>query len=222
MNLGAGRWCTRISSASRSPSALATSSATRSFARRWTRRGRAEGAASRGSALRRRRALPPNPPLRAAADGEGSRRPERCASTPCSTGGTPRAKRDRPPPRPVAKAAEIGAGEVATVVGRYYTMDRDNRWDASSGVQGDGPRRGCALRRPRGRRRRVVRGGEGDEFIEPVVISRTAGRRTDRHRRLGDLFNFRGDRAREITRALTQETFDRFPAPSGSPSPTPA
>ena len=72
----------------------------------------------------------------------------------------------------LAKAAEIGAGEVATVTGRYYTMDRDNRWDRverayKAMVRGEWKSEvdpvAASPRRTR---------GEGPEFIEPVVIAR--------------------------------------------------
>ncbi len=59
----------------------------------------------------------------------------------------------------LAEAGKIGAGEVATVIGRYYAMDRDNRWDrVERAVQGDGPRGGETLRRPRRRGRGLLRG----------------------------------------------------------------
>jgi len=148
----------------------------------------------------------------------------RCASTPCSTAGHPPQSGIDHLRTLLAKAAEIGVGEVATVVGRYYTMDRDNRWDRvergyKAMVRGEGALSGDPVAAVAA----SYAAGKGDEFIEPVVISRD-GRPVGRIAP-GDsviFFNFRADRAREITRALTQETFDRFPAPSGSPSPTPA
>ena len=115
----------------------------------------------------------------------------------------------------LAQAEEIGAGEVATVVGRYYTMDRDNRWDRverayKAMVRGEGTTFGDPVAAVAA----SYAAGKTDEFIEPVVIVRD-GRPVGRIAP-GDsviFFNFRADRAREITRALTQETFDRFPRP---------
>jgi len=115
----------------------------------------------------------------------------------------------------LAKASEIGAGEVATVAGRYFTMDRDNRWDRverayKAMVRGEGRTFGDPVAAVAA----SYEGGKTDEFIEPVVIARD-GRPVGRIA-AGDsviFFNFRADRAREITRALTQEPFDRFPRP---------
>jgi 2,3-bisphosphoglycerate-independent phosphoglycerate mutase len=115
----------------------------------------------------------------------------------------------------LAKAAEIGAGEVATVVGRYYTMDRDNRWDRverayKAMVRGEGRTFGDPVAAVAA----SYAAGKTDEFIEPVVIVRD-GQPVGRIAPADSVifFNFRADRAREITRALTQETFDRFPRP---------
>jgi 2,3-bisphosphoglycerate-independent phosphoglycerate mutase len=115
----------------------------------------------------------------------------------------------------LAKAAEIGAGEVATVVGRYHTMDRDNRWDRverayKAMVRGEGTTSGDPVAAVAA----SYAAGKTDEFIEPVVIVRD-GHPVGRIAPADSVifFNFRADRAREITRALTQETFDRFPRP---------
>ena len=115
----------------------------------------------------------------------------------------------------LAQAAEIGAGEVATVAGRYFTMDRDNRWDRverayKAMVRGEG----ALSEDPVAAVAASYAAGTTDEFMAPVVIGR-GGRPVGRIAP-GDsviLFNFRADRARQITRALTQEGFDRFPRP---------
>jgi len=115
----------------------------------------------------------------------------------------------------LAEAKAIGAGEVSTVIGRYYTMDRDNRWDRverayKAMVRGEGK----TAADPVSAVADSYAAGKTDEFIEPVVIVRDGapvGRIAP-----GDslvFFNFRADRAREITRALTVEGFDRFPRP---------
>ncbi|GAB4246075.1 MAG: 2,3-bisphosphoglycerate-independent phosphoglycerate mutase [Deltaproteobacteria bacterium] len=110
---------------------------------------------------------------------------------------------------------EIGAGEVATAVGRYYTMDRDNRWDRverawKAMVRGEGAR----FTDPAAAVEASYASGKTDEFLEPSVIERDG-------RPVGPIspgdslifFNFRADRARQITRALTSDSFDRFPRP---------
>ena len=113
----------------------------------------------------------------------------------------------------LSEAREIGTGEVATVIGRYYAMDRDNRWDRverayRAMVRGEGK----PFPDPVAAVAASYADGKTDEFIEPAVIVRDGapvGRISP-----GDslvFFNFRADRAREITRALTQEPFDRFP-----------
>jgi 2,3-bisphosphoglycerate-independent phosphoglycerate mutase len=105
--------------------------------------------------------------------------------------------------------SKIGVGRIATVVGRYFAMDRDNRWDrvqlgydlltrAVGEVVKDAP---AAVEK------RYAH-GETDEFIKPIVVEPAAALSD------GDsviFFNFRADRAREITRALTFDQFDGFP-----------
>ncbi len=113
----------------------------------------------------------------------------------------------------VDKCREIGVGRVASVIGRYYAMDRDNRWDRvekaySALVHGEGRERPDAVEATR----EWYAEGTTDEFILPTLIrdesSGDAGTIRD-----GDgiiFFNFRGDRAREITRALVTENFTEF------------
>jgi len=108
------------------------------------------------------------------------------------------------------------SGSIATVMGRYWAMDRDNRWDrvlqaydamtTGSGFLAAG---GTAAMEAAYAR------GETDEFVKPTVIAPagTPGSRAPGLIRDGDsviFFNFRADRAREMTRALTFETFDSF------------
>jgi len=128
--------------------------------------------------------------------------------------------RDTPPrsgighlERLLAEAGAIGASEVATVMGRYYAMDRDNRWDRverayKAMVRGEGAR----FSDPLAAVAASYEAGKTDEFIEPAVMVRD-GEPVGRIEP-GDAvicFNFRADRMREITRALTQDGFDRFP-----------
>jgi 2,3-bisphosphoglycerate-independent phosphoglycerate mutase len=115
----------------------------------------------------------------------------------------------------VSEMRSIGAGEIATVAGRYYAMDRDNRWDRverayKAWVRGEGAAAADALSAIRA----SYAAGKTDEFMLPAVVlrdGRPAGRISP-----GDsvvFFNFRADRAREITRALTADAFDGFPRP---------
>ena len=106
------------------------------------------------------------------------------------------------------KCAEIGVGKIATVMGRYYAMDRDKRWERvqmayDAMVYGEGVHNADPVDA-------VVRSyanGVTDEFVEPVVC--------DSEGTIGDndsviFFNFRPDRAREITRAIVDPEFDGF------------
>lgn len=103
-------------------------------------------------------------------------------------------------------------GRIASVCGRYYAMDRDNRWDrvsraydlytAAKGIEEHAPE--AAIRNAYAR-------GETDEFVQPIFIADAAGplgKISD-----GDVvifFNFRADRTREITRAFTEPDFEGF------------
>jgi len=110
---------------------------------------------------------------------------------------------------------ETGYGKVATVMGRYYAMDRDKRWDrvalAYAGmVRGDGYKSASGV----GAIEEAYGRGENDEFVKPTVVVNGDGQPRARVRD-GDaiaFFNFRADRAREITRAFTAEGFKEFDA----------
>ena len=108
--------------------------------------------------------------------------------------------------------ARIGSGKIATVIGRYYAMDRDNRWDRVEKayraiVSGEGKHVSSAAQATRD----SYQAGVTDEFVLPSVIvedGAPVGKLTD-----GDafiFFNFRSDRAREITRCFTDAAFDGF------------
>ncbi len=108
-----------------------------------------------------------------------------------------------------------GYGKVATVTGRYYAMDRDKRWDrvqlAYAGlVRGEGFKAGSGV----GAVEQAYARGENDEFVKPTVIANGGGEPVARVKD-GDailFFNFRADRAREITRAFMQPDFKEFDA----------
>jgi len=115
------------------------------------------------------------------------------------------------------KCREIGAGEIATVVGRYYVMDRDKRWERIEPayrmlVHGEGERATDPIAAIRASYERNVT----DEFVEPIVMTRADGVPVATIQD-GDsviFFNFRADRARQITSALAVPGFDDFPTPN--------
>ena len=112
------------------------------------------------------------------------------------------------------KMAEVGCGEIATLVGRYYAMDRDKRWERTKRaydllVHAEGERATDTLVAIK----HSYELGITDEFVAPVVITRENGEPVATIRD-GDgviFFNFRPDRARQITRALAVPDFDTFP-----------
>ena len=112
-----------------------------------------------------------------------------------------------------AKMAEIGIGRIASVMGRYYAMDRDNRWDRvekayAAMVYGEGNKADSAVKAMEDSYAAEVT----DEFVVPTVIA--GGGRI----KAGDsviFFNFRPDRAREITRTLVDPDFTGFERKKG-------
>ncbi len=118
-----------------------------------------------------------------------------------------------------AKCAEIGCGKLATVMGRFYGMDRDNRWARvekayAALVYGEGiitEDAAAAVKKSY-----TVKDEEGkfitDEFVIPTVVAGTERIKT------GDsviFFNFRPDRAREITRTFVDDDFAGFERKGG-------
>ncbi len=111
-----------------------------------------------------------------------------------------------------AKLKEIGVGKIATISGRYYAMDRDNRWERvqkayDAMVLGEGNK---------GTPEQIMKQSYDenvfDEFIVPSVTCENASVNE------GDsvvFFNFRPDRAREITRTFVDESFDGFERKKG-------
>jgi 2,3-bisphosphoglycerate-independent phosphoglycerate mutase len=113
---------------------------------------------------------------------------------------------------------EAGVGRIGSVVGRYWAMDRDRRWDRiqrASDLLVHGRAEHRASSGAEGARDAYSR-GETDEFITPVLVGHSDA---DARIRTGDsvfAFNFRPDRMREITRALAEPSFseiDRGDAP---------
>ena len=117
----------------------------------------------------------------------------------------------------VAKTKEIGVGKVASLSGRYYAMDRDNRWDRvelayKSLVTGEGVTAEDPIQAMQDSYDKEV----FDEFVLPTVI--TEGGKPVSLVKENDsviFFNFRPDRAREITRAFCCDDFDGFARPNG-------
>lgn len=119
----------------------------------------------------------------------------------------------------VDKTKELDVGRVASVSGRYYAMDRDSRWkrvkkayDAvaeGSGRTSDDPVKAY---------KEAIARGESDEFVEPTVIVDDSGRPLSNIKD-GDgviFFNFRSDRARELTRAFVEPDFTGFKRAEGA------
>ncbi len=110
------------------------------------------------------------------------------------------------------KIKEIGAGKIATVMGRYYAMDRDNRWERvelayNAMVKGEGNYCSDAIQAMQDSYDRK----EYDEFVTPTVITQN-GQPVAKIAENDSIifFNFRPDRAREITQTIIDEAFDGF------------
>jgi 2,3-bisphosphoglycerate-independent phosphoglycerate mutase len=139
--------------------------------------------------------------------------------------------RDTPPKSALAFVRQVeqmctqyGAGEIATVTGRFYGMDRDKRWDrvqrayqvltvgSGNGVL-SAPSAELAVSMAYER-------GESDEFIQPTAIGDAGSPRAVIQEGDGVMFfNFRADRARELSRALTADIFTEFARPAKWPKP---
>ena len=114
-----------------------------------------------------------------------------------------------------AKMKEIGVGEVASVSGRYYAMDRDNNWDRvqkayDSLTKGEGVQAEDAVKAMEDSYAKDVT----DEFVLPTVITEN-GKPVSVVKENDSVifFNFRPDRAREMTRAFCDDKFTGFDRP---------
>jgi 2,3-bisphosphoglycerate-independent phosphoglycerate mutase len=115
------------------------------------------------------------------------------------------------------KMQSIGVGRIASISGRYYAMDRDKRWERiekafGAMVLGNGNKATDPIEAVR----RSYESGVTDEFIEPVTI---VDRRNEPVGLIRDedamiFYNFRADRAREMTLALTDSALERPPRPA--------
>ena len=113
----------------------------------------------------------------------------------------------------VEKCAEIGVGKIATISGRYYAMDRDNRWERvekaySAIVYGEGVQETDPVQAVQN----SYDNGVTDEFMLPAVI---AGGDTVKANDSVIFYNFRPDRAREITRTFVDDDFNGFERRNG-------
>ncbi len=118
-----------------------------------------------------------------------------------------------------AKLNDLGCGKLATVLGRFYGMDRDNRWDRvekayAALVYGEGIKTDDAARAVRASYNEIDADGKNitDEFVIPTVVEGTERIKS------GDsviFFNFRPDRAREITRTFVDDDFAGFTRKGG-------
>src|SRR5579872_3434288 len=125
--------------------------------------------------------------------------------------------RDTPPKSAAGYLKELeqrlgsyGQASISMICGRYFAMDRDQRWERTQVaydalVNGKAETANTVSEALEGAYAR----GETDEFVRPVIIGERAPIVRD-----GDaclFFNFRPDRARQLTRAFSEDTFDRFP-----------
>ena len=111
------------------------------------------------------------------------------------------------------KLEEIGVGKIATVMGRYYAMDRDNRWERvekayAAMVYGEGEQAECPLCAMQNSYDKEVT----DEFVVPTVVK---GAEPISEGDSVIFYNFRPDRAREITRTLVDPDFTGFERKKG-------
>jgi len=112
----------------------------------------------------------------------------------------------------IDKMEEIGVGKIATISGRYYAMDRDNRWDRveqayKAIAKGEGNKAACA----KCAIKNSYADDKTDEFVIPTVIEEDGKPvATVKDNDSVIFFNFRPDRAREITRVFCADDFDGF------------
>src|SRR3989344_4492076 len=138
--------------------------------------------------------------------------------------------RDSPPtsgkiymPQLVKKLQEEKLGTIVSISGRYYAMDRDNRWDRTQkaylAITGSGEKKSVS---PQEVIEQSYLEGITDEFIEPTMITDENGQPLGAVKE-GDcviFFNFRPDRARQLTKAFVQSEFKNTKTTSGEVVPT--
>lgn len=111
------------------------------------------------------------------------------------------------------KSSDLGVGKIASLVGRYFTMDRNTNWDRiEKGFRLMTEGEGAKETDPAAAIKKQYNKDVTDEYIEPIVITDASGEP------IGNIeendavifFNFRKDRARQITQAFEQKDFDHF------------
>jgi 2,3-bisphosphoglycerate-independent phosphoglycerate mutase len=115
------------------------------------------------------------------------------------------------------KMRELAAGEIATLTGRYYAMDRDHRWERvelayRAVVHGEAE---TSSNDPLAAVEKSYEQGVTDEFVKPVVVTKGDGAAASPVGTIHDddaviFYNFRADRARQMTRALVEPGFDQI------------
>jgi 2,3-bisphosphoglycerate-independent phosphoglycerate mutase len=115
------------------------------------------------------------------------------------------------------KMRELGVGQIGSLVGRYYAMDRDNRWERvelayRALVHGEAETR---TDDPVAALERSYEQGVTDEFVKPIVVTQGSGSSSTPVSLIRDddaviFYNFRADRARQMTLALVAPDFDKF------------
>ncbi len=105
---------------------------------------------------------------------------------------------------------EVGVGRVATVIGRYFAMDRDNRWDRTelayrAVVEGTG----IKVNSWKEAIEQSYAANENDEFVKPRIIDYQGMTQNDAF----IFFNFRFDRTRQLTKAMVEPDFNEFDRP---------
>src|ERR1700688_2809906 len=115
------------------------------------------------------------------------------------------------------KMRDLGVGEIATLTGRYYAMDRDNRWERvelayRAVVHGEAQ---TGSNDPLAALEKSYEQGVTDEFVKPIVVTKGDGAAAVPVGTIHDddaviFYNFRADRARQMTRALVEPGFDKI------------
>lgn len=112
-----------------------------------------------------------------------------------------------------AKIKELGIGKIATIIGRYYALDRDNRWERTQNayeaiVKGEGKKTKNAAEAIQN----SYTEGKTDEFIEPIILLDEDGKQVARIAENDSVifFNFRIDRPRQLTKAFVIPDFEKL------------
>lgn len=122
----------------------------------------------------------------------------------------------------VERSKKYRNGSIASICGRYYAMDRDRRWDrVERAYRAYTLGEGMHAKDPLQALESAYERGEADEFVQPTVIMDQQGEPLAKIKPDDSIifFNFRPDRARQITRAIVEETFTHFERGANPPRP---